>query len=250
MSTLDVKGRSFSWLPDSQHVVVCSEPQYVLGKYNVLTGAVVHSYPGHTNWAWPYVDDTGRVLTSVGADSTVRTWDLLSARPKDEFSFRSDKNWAKAVGPKGRLLAMAFDRGGNIGIWDIRTKSVEHTLPKQRRVISVLVFTKDGKHLYVGSDGGKLTLHSINSGQEIGQFTGHSGWVTALTISPDEKQIVSSDRAGRTIVWDVESTQPLFTLLSDTDTHVVSLDWNGDNRRIVAGKDDGTVQIWTLPTGP
>ncbi len=31
---------------------------------------------------------------------------------------------------------------------------------------------------------------------------------------------------------------------------VGSLDWSPDNKRIVAGKSDGTVQIWTFPAIP
>ena len=86
-------------------------------------------------------------------------------------------------------------------------------------------------------------------------YTGPYGGITALALSPDEMLIVSSDESGRVIVWDVASARPLFTLAgggsatSAEKINVTSLDWRSDNGLIVAGRIDGTVQIWPLPSG-
>ena len=67
-----------------------------------------------------------------------------------------------------------------------------------------------------------------------------------IAIGPDEKHIVSGGTSGKVIIWDVASEQPLITLTSGSQ-RITSVDWSFDGRRIVAGKADGTVQIWTLP---
>jgi len=137
-----------------------------------------------------------------------------------------------------------------VEVWDSRTKSLAQTLPTPGRWPTVLKFSMDDKHLYVGSNGGQLTRHDVDSGKEIGRFSGHQLDVRAVAISPHEKQIISSDIAGHTVIWDVDSNQPLLTLLREPGTYVNSLDWSSDNRYIAAGKSDGTVQIWKLPTAP
>jgi WD40 repeat protein len=71
----------------------------------------------------------------------------------------------------------------------------------------------------------------------------------STAISPNQKQIVSGDSTGRIIIWDVESTSRLVTL-AGAGKSVTSLDWSNDGLSIVAGRDDGTVQIWRLPKSP
>ena len=71
----------------------------------------------------------------------------------------------------------------------------------------------------------------------------------SIAIDPDEKQIVAGDTFGRVIIRDVASDQPLVTP-TDEGQLITSVDWSSDGRRIVAGKKDGTLQIWTLPSSP
>ena len=62
----------------------------------------------------------------------------------------------------------------------------------------------------------------------------------------NEDQIVSGDYSGKVIVWDVASQEPLITL-TDGEQRIMSVDWSSDGRRIAVGKEDGMIQIWTLP---
>ena len=60
---------------------------------------------------------------------------------------------------------------------------------------------------------------------------------------------MAGDSKGRVIVWDVESQSRLVTL-AQADEGVSALAWSPDGRRIVAGKEDGTLGGWTLPEVP
>jgi WD40 repeat protein len=230
-------------MPDSQHIVVSSEPQYTHEMYNAMTGAFVRRFiPAHSDSDWPYIDQNGGMLTSVGHDM-VRIWDLRSGQLQVEFPFAPVGPLIAAAGPHGNRVAMAFD--SNVTIWDTRSKSAGQTLPIPGRRPNTLVFTKDGSRLYIGSNGGKLSLFDIQSEQELRQFVGHANDVTAVASSPNEKYAVSGDNRGRVIVWDVLSGHPLVTL-TQSDVPVTALDWSSSGERFVAGKADGTVQIWTL----
>jgi WD40 repeat protein len=107
-------------------------------------------------------------------------------------------------------------------------------------------FSDDGKHVYVGGNDGLLVRISTASNTKQARFVGHSGYLTAIAIGPAERQVVAGDSFGQIIVWDVATAQPLVTL-EVGDQFINSLDWSADGRRIVAGKEDGTVHIWTLP---
>ena len=112
-----------------------------------------------------------------------------------------------------------------------------------------IMFSRDGACAFVGWNGGLLTQLDTATGEEIARFIGHMGYVLGIAISPDGKNIVSGDRFGRVLVWEVASQRPLITL-NDGGAAVTSLDWSPDGRRIVAGQLDGSVQIWTLPWAP
>ena len=108
--------------------------------------------------------------------------------------------------------------------------------------------------MYVTTGRERFGLYDIESSQMIRDFAGPRG---AVAISPDEKYIVSCGEG--VIIWDVEGGLPLITLSDSTDGDFVAVDWSlGEspenssersprNQRIVAGRTDGTVHIWTLP---
>ena len=215
-----------------------------LEMYHATSGALVREFDGASGGARPYVDQTGHVLMSVGKDLKVRTWDVRSGQLKNEFSFKPGLRNA-TVGPKGHQVAMFHDQ--NVTLWDTRKKHVT-TLLTPDRLVNTLVFSEDGDRLYVGSNRAKLTLFDIKSEREIKRFNGHFGPITGVAISPDEKQLVSSDFAGRVIVWDIENAQPLVTL-SDAKQHVndaSSVAWSPDNKRIAVGR---LVQDAAVATG-
>ena len=109
-----------------------------------------------------------------------------------------------------------------------------------------LVFSRDGKHLYVGGHGGLLMEFDVATCQETQRFVGHVGAVLGIAVSPDGRQLVSGDNSsGQVVIWDVATGQQFLTLATD-GAPIVSLDWSSDGRRIVAGKEDGTIQVWTL----
>ena len=52
---------------------------------------------------------------------------------------------------------------------------------------------------------GMIVQWDRESGSEINHFTWHDGGVWSVTLSPDEKQIASSDDTGTIIQWDLET---------------------------------------------
>jgi WD40 repeat protein/serine/threonine protein kinase len=243
---------SASWTPDGQNVVAAADSQREIRVYDTSTGKLTKAFPGETDHALASVATSGRQLVSVFMDGTVREWDLQSGEVTREFSSGLDRRFRPmgvGISPDNARVGVAFCFDYTVEIWDVRTKARVCSLPVPQQIPRRIVFSKDGRGVYVGSNGGSLVRLDIDSSQETKRFTGHAGWVLAIAISPDEDQIVSGDNSGRVIVWDAASAQPLVTL-TDAGQPVISLDWSADGRRIVAGKGDGTVQIWTLPGAP
>ncbi len=239
-----------SWSPDGREIIATPASGDAIRTYDVATGEQTsRKFPGHSGrFTICRASSNGKRLVSFSSDNTVRAFDYESG---EEVLMRKINHGdteifhgaAADFSPDASLIRLGE------AIWDTRSVTLVSEYSRPGHWPKRGALSDDGKHVYVGRNGGLLTRFNIETQQEEMRFYGHTGAVLAIAIDPEEKQIVAGDTFGRVIVWDVLSGQPLVTLTTG-DQRINSLDWSSDGRRIVAGKEDGTVQIWTLPSSP
>ncbi len=239
-----------SWSPDGREIIATLGSDDAIRAYAVATGERLRTFPDHTpRFTISRLDPSSQRLVCFSADRTMR---VLNFKSGEEDVVQHITQGAGVMGanfsPAANLIA--FGIAFRTEVWDTRsaTRVSSHTSPGHW--VKRFVFSADGRRLYVGGHGGLLMELDTASGQKTKRFVGHVGRVLGIALSPDEGQIVSGDdSSGQVIIWDVASQQPLVTL-TDRGPGITSLDWSSDGRRIVAGKGDGTVQIWTLSGAP
>ncbi len=113
-------------------------------------------------------------------------------------------------------------------------------------------FTPDGK--YVLSSGGDadttLRLYETDTGKQVRQYPGHTGWVWKVVFSPDGKKIASAgcnDFSFR--IWDTESGKPLLLGANAHKGNVVGIAFSPDGKHLLTSGRDGTVKLWDVDTG-
>jgi WD40 repeat protein len=79
-------------------------------------------------------------------------------------------------------------------------------------------------------------------------FSGHSGYVCSVALSPSGKQIVSGGADGKIKFWDVESGRCQRTLDGHTEW-VQSVALSSDGRFLASGGRDDLVKLWDVESG-
>jgi WD40 repeat protein/serine/threonine protein kinase len=81
-------------------------------------------------------------------------------------------------------------------------------------------------------------------------LTGHGGEITALTISPDDRWLITGNDEGDVRVWDLKSKQPLSSprVLIGHKKRIHQLDVSRDSRWLASASDD-QARVWDLSTG-
>ena len=63
------------------------------------------------------------------------------------------------------------------------------------------MLTSDGKYVLTGGTGGIVRLWDYASSTLLSEAAGHSGGVTSISVSPDDKQVVSVGEDGSIFYW-------------------------------------------------
>ncbi|MEZ5327969.1 MAG: WD40 repeat domain-containing serine/threonine protein kinase [Verrucomicrobiales bacterium] len=255
VKTLEGHFKGFSWMPmtDSRSLIVTRAETETHEIHNVVTGTVVRHFAESFAIARPFSDRAGEIVTSIGEDFTVRKWSARTGDLIDTYRIGRVHGggdvaspvgglWNAVVGPRNHYVALA--QGWDIRVWDTRAKrEVTPQLPSGGRASEAMGFLPNGSRIYAVSDEENFEIFDIQSNQRVRWVTGPFG---ALDLSPDEQYIVSC--GGGLVIWDIENRLPIITLSEAPD--FMSVAWSPDNQRIAAGRADGSVLIWTLPTHP
>ncbi len=81
----------------------------------------------------------------------------------------------------------------------------------------------------------------------LAELTGHTGWVTSASFSPDGARIVTASDDNTARVWDAATGESLAELTGHTDG-VTSASFSPDGARIVTASDY-TARVWDAATG-
>jgi len=126
--------------------------------------------------------------------------------------------------------------------------------------INALSWSPDGKRLASASYDRTIQVWDPLKAHRSGFFTqllssqrqelvyaGHRERVTALSWSPNGKQIVSSSSDKTIQVWDTLTGRRSF-LYTNRSAGIHAAAWSPDHRLIACGSNDKTVQVWDVAT--
>ncbi|KRW99659.1 WD40-repeat-containing domain [Pseudocohnilembus persalinus] len=140
------------------------------------------------------------IIHSASTDKSIHSYDL---KLNKKLMYHQAKN--------GTLLGMSQRKdheqelvtcGLNTPIlfWDCDVVEPVQLINVNEKLNTIQV-SPTGKYLAVGDDKGEVVVYLLSSTKQVGKFLGHSGPVSKLKWSPDEKQIISISFDSSLCVW-------------------------------------------------
>lgn len=124
-------------------------------------------------------------------------------------------------------------------IWDVGEAVPLHSLRITNRRPSKLLHSGDGERIICGTDGKTVQLIDGRTFEVIRKFEGHEADITQTAVSPAEKRMLSGDKEGVVILWDVDSGKK--QVINERQTHydkrsaVTSLAFTPSGDRFLVG---------------
>ena len=156
-----------------------------------------------------------------------------------------DKVWFTSFSPDGKKLAC--------GTWsDIRVYDVDHgTLSicplVHRYATRCVLWSHDGSRLFSGSDDKTIRCWNSETGKQIGHpWTGHTGNILSLSLSPDGSILASASRDRTVRLWDPTTGNPIGQHLQHVDA-VLTVCFSPSGDSVASGGLDGKIYLWRVP---
>ena len=184
----------------------------------------------------------GRQLASVGADGTVRIWNLESG-----MGYLLEEHLGGignvAFSPDGRQLAIG-NTDEKVQIWNLENGE-RCILEGHTGWVRNVAFSPDGKQLASGADDSMVRIWDLESGDSR-VLEGHASAVRSIAFSPDGRQLASSAGDSMVRIWDLESGES--RVLQGHADRVSSVAFSPNGRQLASGADS-MVLIWDLESG-
>jgi WD40 repeat protein len=186
--------------------------------------------------------DGSRVL-SGDEDGIVRQWPTLGYVPRVLWTGRDTAVRAMAISSDGGDVAIGLANGDAL-VLDLVGDNPGFELSGHSGAVNAIAYTPDGERVVTAGNDGTIRYWDTATGLLIGDpLTGHGGAVLAIATTPDG-QLVSGGSDGLVRLWN-PNPPPLVTNAGP----VTALAITPHGTRIIAGRADGALRIWSATTG-
>ncbi len=150
-------------------------------------------------------DDTFAITSS--RDRCILRWDLREEkRVHCHMQRMGGVNSVVLSNDEQHIISVGQEK--RLNYWGITSADAVHTMPtdpsdpdNNTDEGKVIKLSNSGKYIATGGTGGVVRLWSYDSSTLLSEAAGHSGTVTSIAFSPDDKQIVSVGEDGSIFFW-------------------------------------------------
>ncbi|KPK83542.1 MAG: hypothetical protein AMS27_12540 [Bacteroides sp. SM23_62_1] len=118
--------------------------------------------------------------------------------------------------------------------------------------VKSIAISQNGDYIVTGSADNLVKLWDARTGIEMRTFSGHSGWVGSVDISPDNRLVASgaADLMGNPgiNIWNIESGEKVFDNAGDSSWISDIVSFSPDGKIFASGGMAGRIKLWDVQT--
>merc|ERR1712139_614518 len=228
---------------------------------------------GHAGWvtAIATTNEDPNMILSASRDKTVMVWQLT----REDGSYGYPK---KALRGHGHFVqdvvissdgqfALSGSWDGTLRLWDLNTGLTTRRFVGHDKDVLSVAFSMDNRQIVSASRDKTIKLwntlgeckYTIVSGgwdkivkvwnmsncKLRTNLVGHSGYINAVTVSPDGSLCASGGKDGVAMLWDLNEGKRLYSLPCEQGDIIHSLCFSPNRYWLCAATDNG-IRIWDL----
>jgi WD40 repeat protein len=238
--------------------------------WNLDTGIQRLVLPGHMRLVTDVaVTPHGGRIVSSSLDQAIRVWNLENGEKEMELRGHTDDITAIAITPDG-LKIVSASADTTLKVWSLETGEALKTLRGHTSAVTAVAISPDGRKIISSSLDRMIIVWDLESGEkkytlnaqrarekgvwllflsvELNKVAADCSSTTAVAISPDGQQAISStlDRALK--VWVLKDRSERCTLNGHTK-EVTAIAVTPDGKQVVSASADTTIKAWDLEQG-
>ncbi len=205
--------------------------------------------PGHTDTVTGIVvSPDGRYLISGSLDKTIRVWQLSSGKLLRILKSQTGIVSLAVIPNTDFIISGSAD--GTITVWEIRDGNlIKKIIQFQNSYVPILTASQ-GDSIIILDGHGNLEIAKWIKERALKKSVRKSlsgsffGMIKALAVTPDERFIITAG-FNRFHAWGIDSSKIVKTL--ELPSVVYSVVSTPDAKHLLAGCEDGNIEMWGLP---
>ncbi|MBD1861910.1 MULTISPECIES: WD40 repeat domain-containing protein [Trichocoleus] len=205
--------------------------------------------PGHTIKVWHR--QTRKLLNSfpshIGSVSSIAVSSIAINAKLASIGTAPDDQLETAQEVHPYLVSSSADEDA-IKVWDLRTRTLLHTLRDHTAGVKTVAIAPDGQIAASGSYDNSVKLWDLSTGTWQQTFLGHTDTVSGVAFDP-QGQVLASCSYDQTIkLWDLKTGELSSTLVGHSH-RVTSLAFSPDGSILASASEDKTIRLWNWASG-
>ena len=208
------------------------------------TGELIREYPEQNSTvvdlAWSPISE--KFVTACYGGIT--QWRAENKIPVHRYEWKGSTlviSWS----PNGRYIATG-DQDSTVHFW-ITKNGKDLQMYGYPTKVKELSWDSTSRFLATGG-GGHVTVWNCEpspEGTTPMQLKGHENFITSLAFQPKGFMLVSGDKNGKVILWDI-AAEGRFEASTEMRGEITNISWSNDNRRFAVGDSTGQIRLFSV----